>query len=165
MEREYLQELDHKVYSIENVYKGDYLSRLTTTDGVFYSRLSLIKLLENACILYGSTLEGRIQAIRKVTGYHHKTPVIMIPDFVSAFPTESYKQSTCVWIFNHPFKIEELGKKKCKVIFNDGQFIIVNVSKEVLLSQRQRCEWTLEKFRQTQHNMNRIIEYHRVRNY
>jgi competence protein ComK len=165
VEREYLQELDHKVHSIENVYKEDYLSRLLTTDGVFYSRLSFTQLLENACILYCSTLEGRIQAVRKVMGYRHKTPVIIIPDLVSAFPTESYKKYTCVWIFNHPFQIEVLGKKKCKVIFEDGQFIIVNVSKEVLLSQQQRSDWTLEKFRQNQQNMNRIIEYHKVRNY
>jgi competence transcription factor ComK len=63
-------------------------------------------------------------------------PLVLIPGLVGVFPTESYKNVTCVWIFNHPFEIEILGKKKSKVIFENGTFLIVNVSKEVLRSEQ-----------------------------
>jgi competence protein ComK len=65
MEKEYLQKIDHKVYVLETTHTGNFKSKLTTTDGIFHSRDSNIKLLNAVCVQHGSTLEGRMQAVRE----------------------------------------------------------------------------------------------------
>ena len=134
---------------IEAVFTGAYKSKIVTTQGIYFSKMSSTQLLGSACIRFASTLEGRIEAIKKLMNYPNKTPVLIEPKEIGAFPTMSYKNSECVWIFNHPFRIESLGKGKSKVTFHNGMSFILNTSKDVLLKQQQRLHTAIDTYRIT----------------
>ena len=104
-------------------------------------------LLNKACIRYASTMEGRIQATRIFMKYPKKTPILIEPSEIGAFPTMSYQHQECVWLFNHHFDVEELDKGKSLVTFRNGTSIIVFVSKHVLLKQQHRLHFTLDTYR------------------
>ncbi|WP_053590422.1 competence protein ComK [Bacillus sp. FJAT-22090] len=139
--------IDKNTLMLKSVFTGVYKSKIIKTYGVYYSPLSVQQLLANACIPYASTLEGRIQAIKKMMNYFVKTPLLIDPNGIAAFPTISYKNLECVWIFNHHFEVESLGKGKSKVTFSNGEAYIVHVSKNVLLKQKQRLHATIDTYR------------------
>ncbi|TQR21263.1 competence protein ComK [Psychrobacillus vulpis] len=130
--------IDDRALMIESVFTDGYKSKITTTHGIYYSKMAVLHLLNNACIRYASTLEGRIQGTKQLMDFQNKSPILIEPNKIAAFPTMSYKNIECVWIFNHRFHVEELGKGKSRVTFSNGMYSIVNASKSVLLKQQQR---------------------------
>ncbi|MEI4768723.1 competence protein ComK [Psychrobacillus sp. FJAT-51614] len=132
---------------LASVFTGEHKAKIIKTHGIYYSPLSVQQLLGNACIQYASTLEGRIQAIKMLMNYFVKTPLLIDPNGVGAFPTMSSKNLECIWIFNHHFEVESLGKGKSKITFSNGETYIVNVSKNVLLKQKQRLHATIDTYR------------------
>lgn len=139
--------LDEKVLSLEHYFLGKYKSKITRIDGVRLSKESPISLLEKACLRYGATMEGRIDAVKEKMEYMHRTPFIIIPFSVGAFPTISSESLFCAWIFNHPFVIEELEKGKSKVTLANGETIFVPVSKHSLLNQKKKLHSALDMFK------------------
>ncbi|HLG26173.1 MAG TPA: competence protein ComK [Paenisporosarcina sp.] len=139
--------IDNQALSLESVFTGDYKSKITTTHGIYYSSMTVHDLLNKACIRYASTMEGRMQATRIFMKYPNKTPILIEPSEIGAFPTMSYQHQECVWLFNHHFEVEELDKGKSLVTFRNGTSIIVFVSKHVLLKQQHRLHFTLDTYR------------------
>ncbi|WP_342600271.1 competence protein ComK [Psychrobacillus sp. FSL H8-0483] len=131
---------------IESSFLDGYQSKITTTHGIYFSGKTVIYLLDKACIRYASTLEGRMEAIKKMMNYLNKTPLIIHPCEIGAFPTMSYKKLECVWIFNHHFEVEELSKGISRLTFFDGTCVTVNASKHVLLKQQQRLLTTISTY-------------------
>lgn len=123
---------------IESFFLDGYQSKITTTHGIYFSEKAVLYLLNKACIRYASTLEGRIEATKKMMNYLNKTPLLIHPFEIGAFPTMSYKKLECVWIFNHHFDVEELSKGISQLTLADGTCVTVNASKDVLLKQQQR---------------------------
>lgn len=95
---------------------------------------------------YASTLEGRMKATREILDYYQKTPVLIKPNEFGAFPTLSYKNIECVWIFNHHFSVNELGNGKSQIVFDNGIHMTVKASKNVLLKQQQRLHTAMNIF-------------------
>lgn len=122
-------------------------SKIITTHGTYYSKMSVLDLLDKACIRFASTMEGRMDATRIFMKFPRKTPIVIKPGEIGAFPTMSYKKLECVWFFNHLFEIEELEKGKSRVTFRDGTSTMVHVSKHVLEKQQHRLHFTLETYR------------------
>ena len=139
--------IDKRALLLESVFTGGKKSKIITTHGTYYSDMSVHELLNNACIRYASTMEGRMQATRIFMKYPKKTPILIEPTAIGAFPTMSYQHQECVWLFNHHFEVEELEKGKCLVTFPNGESITVNVSKHVLLKQQHRLHFTLDTYR------------------
>ena len=79
--------INHDTLVLEPFFVNGYQSRIVTMHGIHYSKMSTKLLLEAACLRHASTFDGRIQAIRQLTGYKHKTPLLIIPEEVGAFPT------------------------------------------------------------------------------
>ncbi|WP_186321482.1 competence protein ComK [Bacillus sp. FJAT-22090] len=138
--------ISRKVLLVKSAFIGDHKSEIMTTNGIIYSNMSVLNLLNNACIRYASTLEGRIHAAKVMMNYAHKTPVIIAPNEIGAFPTTSYKNVDCVWIFNHLFSVNDLGNGISQIVFNNGIQTTVRVSKNVLLKQQQRLHTLLNIF-------------------
>lgn len=141
--------IDNQVLVLISVFTGEYKSKIITTHGTYYSKMTVHELLNNACIRFASTLEGRMQATRIFMKYPKKTPILIDPAEIGAFPTMSYQHLECVWLFNHYFEVEEVDKGKCLVTFGNGMSVPVDVSKHVLLKQQQRLHFTLDMYRQT----------------
>jgi len=142
--------INQDTLALEPVFVGDYQSRIVTMHGVYHSKMSNKSLLEEVCIRYASTYEGRIRAVRKFMGYRHKTPLLIVPEEVGAVPTISPSHAECVWLFNQHFEIKVLSRNMSEVIFSNGYSIQVNVSKHVLLKQQERLYSTMEAFRSMQ---------------
>ncbi|WP_277586726.1 competence protein ComK [Psychrobacillus antarcticus] len=135
--------VDNETLMLEPVFTDKVKTRIVTTHGTYYSEESVLKLLEDACNRFASTLEGRLKAIKKLMNYSVKTPLLIEPNLFGAFPTMSYRHVDCVWIFNHPFDVEEVSKGKSIVHFSNGISVPVNASKHVILKQHQRLHTSL----------------------
>lgn len=133
---------------LEPVFTGKYRSKLTTTMDIFYSELLPYQLLDKACLQYASTKEGRVKAVREMFKFDKKTPFLIAPYELGAFPIMSSKNPECVWIFNHPFDIQEIEKGLSKIIFSGGITCLVACSKHILLKQQQRLHTLLNTYRQ-----------------
>jgi len=139
--------INQDTLTLEPVFVNGFQSRIGTMHGVYYSKMSIKDLLEEVCIRYASTFDGRIQAIRKFMDYRHKTPLIIVPEEVGAVPTISHLHAECVWLFNHYYEINVISRNVSEIIFSNGYSIQVNVSKHVLVKQQQRLYSTMEAFR------------------
>ncbi|MBO0602532.1 competence protein ComK [Sporosarcina sp. E16_3] len=144
--------IDHALV-VEHFYDGIHQSRIYTTEGIKLSTLTPIELLDKACMRYASTLEGRRVSASKTLNYSNKTPIVIAPYNLGAFPTSSYKKDDCVWIFNHPFQVEQLSGGRSLVKFDQGTTITVNVSKHTLLKQQQRLHTLLDIFSNAERRM------------
>lgn len=132
---------------LEAHFEGKYRSKITTTDGVLYSELLPRELLNNACLKYGSTLDGRIMAVRELLKYNKKTPFAIIPYCVGAFPTMSPIHADCIWVFNHLFTIEETANRRVsRITFLNGVSILIPTSSHSLSKQQKRLHTLLHTF-------------------
>ena len=137
--------------AVENYFDGTHQSRIYTLAGIKLSKLTPLELIDKACMHYGSTVDGRRVSASKTLNYSHKTPIVIAPYSVGAFPTTSYKKDNCVWIFNHPFQVEQLADGTSFVKFDQGTTITVNASKHTLLKQQQRLHTLLDIYRNAEH--------------
>jgi competence protein ComK len=145
--------INHCVLAIEPVFIGEFQSKITTTYGEEFSKLTPYQLLDKACMRYLSTMTGRKQAASKLLNFQNKTPILIEPYAIAAFPTMSSSRLECVWIFNHRFTVRELGKGRSEITFYAGTSIIVNVSKHTLLKQQLRLHTLIDMYRKiTQEN-------------
>lgn len=142
--------LDDKALALQPVFIGQNKSKIIRIDGIYFSEESQISLLEKACLRHGSTKQGRVDAVKEKMNYMHRTPLMIIPYTVGAFPTVSSENLSCVWIFNHPFKIEELEKGKSRVTLLNGEEMIIQVSKHSLTNQKNKLYAALHVFEKIQ---------------
>lgn len=108
-------------------------------DGVERMKGSPLYLLETACLYYGSSIQGRIEAARNVLGPHRKTPVIM-DWYANAvfFPTIAKESPDCAWInFSH---VDDAKKhdRGTRIRFRTGETLDVPVSYHTIYRQKQR---------------------------
>ena len=139
--------IDHCTLALESVFVGSNKSKITTTNGIYYSEMSPRELLDTACIRYASTMEGRKQAVRKLLNYPRKTPFLISPFDLGVFPTMSSKHLECVWIFNHRFVIDEYEKGKSIITFSEGTKIALQASRHILRKQQKRLHTVIDTFR------------------
>lgn len=145
------------VFAIEHYFMNGDKSKIYTSEGVFYSELAPNALLDKFCMRYASTMEGRRQAASAFLNYPNRTPILVTPYTIGAFPTHSYKSFENVWIFNHPFQIESIEKDVTSITFVDGTTIKVNISKYSLLQQQQKLHTMLDMFRNVENRMDKYV--------
>ncbi|WP_175578105.1 competence protein ComK, partial [Indiicoccus explosivorum] len=71
-----------------------------------------------------------------------KTPVLISPSGVGAFPTMSPNQPECAWIFNQDYMIEPMGRE-VRLTFESGFSLLLNVSAHTIKRQKSRLIETL----------------------
>jgi len=79
MEANQMTQLTNETRALIPVFNeyGEAETLVYQSDGVRRLKGSPLHLLESACLYYGSSIQGRIEAARDVLGPHRKTPVIM----------------------------------------------------------------------------------------
>lgn len=150
--------IDLQTIAIEAFSAGDYRSKITKVNGVFYSEKSPMELSNEACMKYASTLEGRKQAVMSIFNYY-KPPIIIAPFAVSFFPTASLNSYHCAFIFNHPFKIIEGEKGKTELSFYDKINLSVDASVHTLTQQHLRLHTVINYFRDTRDITSALWDY------
>lgn len=99
-----------------------------------------IKIVEESCEYFGSSLEGRQIGTSSLAGFTHKVPVIIEETFeLIFFPTLSPKNERCSWLsYEHIFKPDKF-KDKTIVELKNGRKIVVDVSTPIIHNQLYRC--------------------------
>ncbi|WP_269049825.1 competence protein ComK [Sporosarcina sp. G11-34] len=138
--------MDCRALAVKSYFLDGFQSKIITTHGIYYSKMSAIELLDTACIRSGFTKKGSKEAVRKLLNYLRKTPFLISQD-VGAFPTCSSDSLECVWIFNHRFDVKELGQGLSLVTFKNGMSITVKASKHTLENQQRKLHTTLDIYR------------------
>ena len=68
-------------------------------DERFLIHQSPFQIMEESCMYFGSTYEGRKESARSILGAEYKVPVIVEDtDNLIVFPTTSPKSDDCIWI-------------------------------------------------------------------
>ncbi|MHA6251662.1 competence protein ComK [Oceanobacillus sp. CAU 1775] len=98
------------------------------------------KLIDEACKFFGSSLRGRQEGTRDISGLTHKVPVSIDPaSGMYFFPTSSPTSPRCSWIaHSHIDKINRLKEGRTEVIFKNGKKIKLDISYGSMLNQVRR---------------------------
>ncbi|ASN04100.1 competence protein ComK [Virgibacillus necropolis] len=104
------------------------------------------QIIDNTCLLYGSTLEGRRTAAKDILKITSKIPVPVIPDKgVYMLPTSSTKNKERVWLAYHHIDFYEQRNDKTFVAFTDGSGLYVNASETTIDMQYKRASQLIVK--------------------
>ena len=108
------------------------------------------KIMEESCMYFGSTYEGRKNSAREILGAEYKVPIIVEDtDNLVIFPTTSPSSSECVWISLKRIKsFEKIDSWNTKIIFDNNQEIIVPCSYRTIenqVSRASRLDFILRK--------------------
>lgn len=99
-----------------------------------------LKIVEESCEYFGSSLEGRQIGTSSLVGFTHKVPVIIEESFeLIFFPTLSPRNEECSWLsYSHIYKPDKF-KDKTIVVLKNGKKILVDVSTSIIDNQLYRC--------------------------
>lgn len=105
----------------------------------------IMKLIEEACVTYRSTYEGRRGAVIKRMNFKRKVPIpISIHRNIYAFPTHSPYDHECIWIFPKHIKAissvpqDKNANAKSIVIFKNNMQLELPISEYELRKQISR---------------------------
>lgn len=115
-------------------------SRVLETDGEYIVAMKPIDIVEHSCRYFGSSLKGRREGTKELTGVTHKSPIIVeATSMIYLFPTASPTKPQCAWISHaHVLKRDSGGYGKTSVFFHNGKTISLPVSVGSFTSQLQR---------------------------
>ena len=103
-------------------------------DNSFVVNKSPLKIVEESCEYFGSSLEGRQTGTSALVGFTHKVPVIIEESFdLIFFPTLSPKNRECSWLaYSHIFKPDKFKDKNIvKMRIKNNQMIINSYASEI----------------------------------
>ena len=109
----------------------------------FIVNQNILTIIENSCSFYGSTLDGRIEASKKILNTNIKVPIV-VEDVkkIIFFPTKASYRTGCKWIsFSNIDKIEKVYKSNnlTRIYFCNGMTQDINISYEIIYRQFYNC--------------------------
>lgn len=99
-----------------------------------------LKIMENSCEYFGSSLEGRQKGTKRLIGVTHKSPIIIEESRnIIFFPTSSPRLNNCCWISLN--NLEQLAKNQTKslLLFKNTKKLNLNISYGILDNQILRA--------------------------
>ena len=99
------------------------------------------KIMEDSCMYFGSSYNGRKESAREILGAEYKVPILVEDsDNLIVFPTTSPLSSDCVWISLKRIKnFEKIDGYNTKIIFDNNKEIIVPCSYRSIENQVSRA--------------------------
>ena len=99
------------------------------------------EIMEDSCLYFGSTYNGRKEGARSILVAEYKVPIIVDEaDNLIVFPTTSPLSSDCIWIsLNHLKNYEKLDSYNTKIVFDNDKEIIVPSSYRSIENQVSRA--------------------------
>lgn len=90
---------------------------------------NVMEIMENSCRYFGSSLEGRKKGTEYMTGVSYKAPIIVEESKeLIFFPTNSLRVQECSWISLKHIKTYYHEDNHVRLIFMNGDKIILNIS-------------------------------------
>ena len=114
-----------KVYELENEFIVD---------------KSGLKIMEESCEFFGSSLQGRQKGTKNLTGITHKSPVIVEESRnIIFFPTNSPRLSKCCWISLNNLENISKSSDNTLLIFKNERKLYLDISFNILDNQILRA--------------------------
>jgi competence transcription factor ComK len=137
----------HKGFAIAPRFDGMHSSMIHTDQGSLFSKEPVQKIIEQYCLEYGSTLDGRLQASREKLGYI-KNPPILISESLSrvALQAPCYQTKGTIWLLDLDFKIVKC-EAHTEVIFNNGIKFEIDLSVEAMTNRKLKTFNLLFRFK------------------
>lgn len=122
----------------------------------FVVNQNILVIVENSCNFYGSTLNGRVEASKKILNTNIKLPIV-VEDVkkIIFFPTSAAYRIGCKWLsFNNIDKIEKVHKNRniTRVYFSNGLINELNISYDIVYRQFYNCMLLEKTLLQRQEN-------------
>ncbi|KGR76005.1 competence protein ComK [Ureibacillus sinduriensis] len=118
-------------------YDGEHASVIHTLQGNFYSKYTTNANLDNYCLLFGSSLEGRKQAARQRFN-DVKNPSILISEAlrIAGFQVPHLDRLDPMWIVDLDVTIEALSKTETLIIFRNGLQLMTPLAENSVKNRR-----------------------------
>lgn len=115
-------------------------TRVIEDDDEYIVNSTPYEVMEHSCKYFGSSFEGRMLGSKDILGSVYKVPVIVEESQkLIFFPTESIQSENVSWIsYKNIRNIEKYGKKS-KIIFNNGDFLVIDCPYFSIKNQIFRC--------------------------
>ncbi|MDZ5471368.1 competence protein ComK [Bacillus sp. 31A1R] len=96
------------------------------------------KLIEDTLLFFAESFEGAVKGAKSVIGRHHMPPIVICAALnMYWFPTHSPDNDECTWFsLAHIARVIPLDAQHCKVIFKNGESILVNMKSTRLEAKR-----------------------------
>ncbi len=124
-------------------------SKVYEENNSFIVDKSVHAIIEESCKYFGSSFSGRSQGTVSLIGITHKKPIIIEETKeIIFFPTSSPRLNSCCWISLNNLEKYERFKGKSKLIFNNNEELLVDISYGIINNQvlrASRLESTLRK--------------------
>ncbi|RKQ31300.1 competence protein ComK [Oceanobacillus halophilus] len=124
----------------ERSFDNEVITKIYDEDTDFIVDKSPYQIIDEACKLFGSSLKGRQEGTKDISGISHKTPISIDPSSgMYFFPTTSPKNPKCSWIaHSHIDELNKLTNHHTEIIFKNTRSIKLNISYGTILNQVQR---------------------------
>jgi competence protein ComK len=134
-------EISPHTLAILPAYHETYQSRILDLQGEFYSTIPAIKLIEQACLEGGSSLEGRKRALQYKKSFHQCPPIPINPiEDIYAFPSCSPDSYNCNWLFYEHIQYYQPKQANTLITFHNQIQLEVQISKAIMDKQMARTE-------------------------
>lgn len=138
MERSFSSEIGSNTILVRGIGKS--ICEIVNIDKTIEISVNCKKLMDNTCLLFGSSLSGRIESSRKWLGCDYKLPIVLdeIRNIIF-FPTRSIESLSNIWIsFNiiEDYKAKDNG---IELILKNGDTYFLNESYNVFENQYIRA--------------------------
>lgn len=118
----------------------DYQTRAITSKGVIRIAQPPLSIIKENCLYYGSSYNGRREAVLYHLNYQQRTPIPIHPSIgIIAFPTKSIKHADCKWLFFHAIRDIRKVNQKVYIEFINGQHLSINESVHTIRKQYDRA--------------------------
>ena len=110
--------------------------RVYEKESSFDLNSSCSEIIDNSCMYYGSTYEGRRIGSMHMLGASYKLPIIVEESkSLIFFPTESPLLSSCIWVSLNNIEKYEKDNLKTVIFFKNGIHITVDSSYRIIENQ------------------------------
>ncbi|AST91068.1 hypothetical protein BC6307_07145 [Sutcliffiella cohnii] len=115
-------------------------TRVLEWDGEYYVKEKPFYIINNNCLHYGASYEGRREAVIHRTNYKQKTPILLSESQeLIIIPTHSPEHMDCVWIMFHQIKKITSTPAGSTIVFHNGEELPLPISAEVIHQQIQKA--------------------------
>lgn len=113
-------------------------TKVYENDNIIIVEKNSKKIMEDNCLYFGSTYEGRKKGTEILIGVTHKPPLVISENNnLIFFPTSSPRNKECAWISfdNISDFLNEIDDKKSEIIFKNNMKLELPISKNIVNTQ------------------------------
>ncbi len=104
-------------------------SRVIETHGELIINKTPMEIIEDSCLYFGSSYDGRHTATKYLLGISYKSPIIIEESRnIIFFPTNSPRQYDCCWISLRNIMDYKRKHNRSIICFDNGKQILLNIS-------------------------------------